>query len=84
MWVCTRVHDGGGGGFCGCARTCGDQKRVLDHLEMELQVAVIVRIWALGTEPLSSARDYVLLTFEPPSQAHCLSSNWRFIPCLSS
>lgn len=49
--------DGGCGGFCGCAHACEDQERILDHLEMELQVAVIVQILVLGTEPLSSARD---------------------------
>jgi hypothetical protein len=42
---------------CGrCVGTCGDQKRVLDLLELELQVVMNHPIWVLGTKLGSPGR----------------------------
>lgn len=44
---------------------CGGQKRPLDPLELELQIAVSHLTWMLGTELRSSQEHYVLLTAKP-------------------
>lgn len=50
--------------FYVCKSICRDQKRELDSLELELQVAASHQAWVLGTGPGSSARGYVRLTDE--------------------
>ena len=51
-----------------CVGAHGDQKRVLDPLELEFQVVVSCLMWVLGTKPRSSARAANTLTAEPSLQ----------------
>lgn len=39
-----------------CASVCGDQKRTLDLLRLELQVVASHPVWILGTDLVSSGK----------------------------
>ena len=43
------------------ALACGDQKKALEPLELELQITMSLLVWVLGTEPGSSKKKQQLL-----------------------
>ena len=59
--------------LCVYARTHGGQKRSLDPLELESQMAVSQLIWVLGSELLFLQEQFVLLSTVPCLQPHDIS-----------
>lgn len=51
-----------------CTGTCGDQKRGLDALELELQALMSCLTWALGPDLGPLGKQHMLFTTEPTLQ----------------
>ena len=56
------------------ALACGDQKKALEPLELDLQITMSLLVWVLGTEPGSSKRTTNALN-EPSLQSPVLFYN---------